>query len=143
MNQILRRRADNLPQIPYEITIYHLFSRLMSSRPSTFRIPSRVTLNDVKKNAWFADLANPDVPLHKLGKSIPHGLKGHDLLDYLHDHNVAMPRAVWFIRVYGSNETVIRVTVPPFNATNATHRQVCATNRTTIQCSIVLNGRIL
>jgi len=66
----------------------------------------RVTLNDAKRQAWFADLANPDVPLHKLGKSVPHGAKGHDLLDLLHSNNVAIPRAVWFLRVFGANETV-------------------------------------
>lgn len=69
-------------------------------------MPSRVTLNDAKRQAWFADLANPDVPLHKLGKNVPHGAKGHDLLDLLHSNNVAIPRAVWFLRVFGANETV-------------------------------------
>jgi len=71
-------------------------------------MPSRVTLNDAKRHAWFADLANPDVPLHKLGKSVPHGAKGHDLLDLLHANKVAIPRAVWFLRVFGANETVRR-----------------------------------
>lgn len=63
-------------------------------------------MNDSKREAWFADLANPDVPLHKLGKSVPHLAKGHDLLDLLHTHSVAIPRAVWFLRVCGGNETV-------------------------------------
>ena len=76
---------------------------------STFRMPSRVTLNDSKRQAWFADLANPDVPLHKLGKNVPHGAKGHDLLDLLQSNNVAIPRAVWFLRVFGANETACRV----------------------------------
>lgn len=71
-------------------------------------MPSRVTLNDSKRQAWFADLANPDVPLHKLGKNVPHGAKGQDLLDLLHSYNVAIPRAVWFLRVFGANETVRR-----------------------------------
>lgn len=73
---------------------------------TSFRMPSRVTLNDTKREAWFADLANPDVPLYKLGKNVPHGAKGHDLLDLLHTKNVAIPRAVWFLRVFGGNETV-------------------------------------
>ncbi|KAF9528525.1 hypothetical protein CPB83DRAFT_314750 [Crepidotus variabilis] len=89
MNEIFVRRADRIPPIP----------------ASTFKIPTRVTLNDAKRQAWFADLANPDVPLHKLGKSVPHGAKGHDLLDLLHSNNVAIPRAVWFLRVFGANET--------------------------------------
>ncbi|KAG6920074.1 hypothetical protein DXG01_010142 [Tephrocybe rancida] len=90
INEIFVRKADNIPAIP----------------PTTFRIPTRVTLNDSKRQAWFADLANPDVPLHKLGKSVPHGAKGHDLLDLLQSNNVAIPRAVWFLRVFGANETV-------------------------------------
>lgn len=70
-------------------------------------MPSRVTLNDTKRLAWFSDLADPDVPLHKLGKSVPHGAKGHDLLDLLQSNNVAISRAVWFLRVFGANETVM------------------------------------
>lgn len=69
-------------------------------------MPTRVTPSEAKRQAWFADLANPDVPLHKLGKSVPHLAKGHELLDMLHQHNVAVPRAVWFLRVSGANETV-------------------------------------
>jgi mediator of RNA polymerase II transcription subunit 12 len=63
-------------------------------------------MSDAKRQTWFAELANPDVPLSKLGKSVPHGAKGHDLLDLLHTNNVAIPRAVWFLRVFGANETV-------------------------------------
>jgi mediator of RNA polymerase II transcription subunit 12, fungi type len=80
---------------------------MLAASPSTFRIPTRVTLNDSKRQAWFADLANPDVPLYKLGKSVPHGAKGHDLLDLLHSNHVAISRAVWFLRVFGANETVL------------------------------------
>jgi mediator of RNA polymerase II transcription subunit 12 len=69
-------------------------------------MPTRVTLNDAKRQAWFADLANPDVPLHKF-KSVPHGAKGHDLLDLLQSNNVEISRAVWFLRVFGANETVM------------------------------------
>jgi len=69
-------------------------------------MPSRVTLNDSKRQAWLKDLANPDVPLHKLSKSVPHGAKGQDLLDLLHTNNVTVERAVWFLRVLGANEMV-------------------------------------
>ncbi|KAF9567913.1 hypothetical protein CPC08DRAFT_813741 [Agrocybe pediades] len=89
MNEVFVRRAERIPPVP----------------TSTFRIPTRVTLNDAKRQAWFADLANPDVPLYKLGKSVPHGAKGHDLLDLLHTNNVEISRAVWFLRVFGVNET--------------------------------------
>ena len=76
------------------------------SRASSFRLPSRVTLNDTKRKNWFDDLADESVPLSKLGKSVPHGAKGPDLLDLLHTKEVAIPRAVWFLRVFGANETV-------------------------------------
>ena len=79
---------------------------LCDLRSSSFKLATRVTLNDSRRKSWFEDLANPDVPLHKLGKSVPHGAKGHDLLDLLHKHNVDIPRAVWFLRVFGANETV-------------------------------------
>ena len=69
-------------------------------------MPSRMTFNDARKQAWYSDLANPDVPLHKLGRNIPHGVRGHELLEMLQSINVSVQRAVWFIRVFGSNETV-------------------------------------
>ena len=68
-------------------------------------MPSRVTLNETKRQSWLADLANPDVPLAKLGKSIPHGPKGHDLFELLYTNKVAIPRAIWFLRALGANET--------------------------------------
>ncbi|TFK74611.1 hypothetical protein BDN72DRAFT_955610 [Pluteus cervinus] len=101
MNEVFLRKAERLPGIP---------------TPS-FRIPTRVTLNDAKRQAWLADLANPDVPLHKLGKSVPHGAKGHDLLDLLHSNDVAIPRAVWFLRVLGANETAGLRNRPTYNPT--------------------------
>ncbi|KAH7888428.1 hypothetical protein F5I97DRAFT_1803562 [Phlebopus sp. FC_14] len=101
MNEVFARRTEAVPSIP----------------PYAFKIPSRVTLNDAKRQAWFADLANPDVPLHRLGKSVPHGAKGHDLLDLLQSNNVAIPRAVWFLRVFGANETAGLRNKPNYNPT--------------------------
>ncbi|KAI0259684.1 hypothetical protein BC834DRAFT_606637 [Gloeopeniophorella convolvens] len=100
MNQIFARRADAVA-IPLQ----------------TFRMPQRVTLNDSKRLAWFTDLADPSVPLHKLGKSVPHGAKGQDLLDLLHAHNVAIPRAVWFLRVFGANEVAALRHKPAYDPT--------------------------
>ncbi|KAJ7668448.1 hypothetical protein DFH06DRAFT_1181718 [Mycena polygramma] len=101
VNDVFIRRADRIAPIP----------------PSTFRMPTRVTLNDAKRESWLADLANPDVPLHKLGKSVPHGAKGHDLLDLLQLKRVAIPRAVWFLRVLGANETAGLRNKPSYNPT--------------------------
>jgi mediator of RNA polymerase II transcription subunit 12 len=114
MNEIFSRRADHVPAMPYISFISSNQTHILisSSSTSTFRMPSRVTLNDSKRQAWFADLANPDVPLHKLGKNVPHGAKGHDLLDLLQSHNVEISRAVWFLRVFGANETVCSLYYP-------------------------------
>ncbi|KAJ6602183.1 hypothetical protein B0H10DRAFT_2167359 [Mycena sp. CBHHK59/15] len=99
MNAVFIRRADRISPVP----------------PSTFRMPTRVTLNDSKRQSWLADLANPDVPLYKLGKSVPHGAKGHDLLDLLQSNKVAIPRAVWLLRVLGANETAGLRNKPSYN----------------------------
>ncbi|KAH9940479.1 uncharacterized protein BXZ73DRAFT_88710 [Epithele typhae] len=101
MNQIFARKAETVPPIP----------------ASSFRLPSRVTLNDAKRQAWFNDLANPDVPLSKLGKNVPHGAKGPDLLELLHTNNVSIPRAVWFLRVFGANESAGLRNKPTYNPT--------------------------
>ncbi|KAG9310727.1 transcription mediator complex subunit Med12-domain-containing protein [Chiua virens] len=101
MSEVFARRSDNTPAVP----------------PWTFKMPSRVTLNDAKRQAWFADLADDNVPLHKLGKSVPHGARGHDLLDLLQSNNVAIPRAIWFLRVLGENETVGLRNKPNYNPT--------------------------
>ncbi|KIY71093.1 hypothetical protein CYLTODRAFT_419101 [Cylindrobasidium torrendii FP15055 ss-10] len=101
VNQVYIRRSQQLPPLPN----------------SSFRVPGRLTLNDSKRQAWFADLANPDVPLTKLGKNVPHGAKGHDLLELMYTNNIAMPRAVWFLRVFGANETAGLRNKPNYNPT--------------------------
>ncbi|KAF8258181.1 hypothetical protein EI94DRAFT_1755363 [Lactarius quietus] len=106
-SETFRRRSDIDTVAELEDLMNQVFARRAGAvviPPSTFRIPQRVTPNDAKRQAWFADLADPSVPLHKLGKSVPHGAKGQDLLDLLHAHAVATPRAVWFLRVFGANE---------------------------------------
>ncbi|KAG9310600.1 hypothetical protein JVU11DRAFT_9164 [Chiua virens] len=101
MSEVFARRSDNTPAVP----------------PWTFKMPSRVTLNDAKRQAWFVDLADDNVPLHKLGKSVPHGARGHDLLDLLQSNNVAISRAIWFLRALGENETVGLRNKPNYNPT--------------------------
>ncbi|GAA6058404.1 hypothetical protein JCM3770_005204 [Rhodotorula araucariae] len=72
--------------------------------PSTFRLPSRITLTDSKREAWFSDLASPTVPLSKLSRSVPHGYKGEKGLDMLAHRKVEVGRAVWFVRAFGGIE---------------------------------------
>ena len=73
-------------------------------RPSTFRLPSRITLTDSKREAWFSDLASPSIPLSKLSRSVPHGYKGEKGLDMLAHRKVQVDRAVWFVRAFGGVE---------------------------------------
>ncbi|KAI5796981.1 hypothetical protein FPQ18DRAFT_255406, partial [Pyronema domesticum] len=72
--------------------------------PSTFKPPPRVTLPDQKREAWLRDLANSTVPLRRLSRTIPHGLKGPALLDQCVAKNIPIARAVWFVRCVGANE---------------------------------------
>ncbi|KAF8828838.1 hypothetical protein HHX47_DHR3000082 [Lentinula edodes] len=99
LNEVFARRAKQIPSVP----------------SSTFRMPSRVTLNDTKRQAWFDDLANPEVPLAKLGRNVPHGAKGADIIELLYSKNVAIHRAVWFLRVFGANETAGLRNKPSYN----------------------------
>ncbi|KAF8330831.1 uncharacterized protein EI90DRAFT_3124044 [Cantharellus anzutake] len=85
---------------------------------STFKLPAKVTVHDTKRDAWIADLADPQVPLSKLANSpVPHPFKGHDLLDMLHNKHIPIDRAVWYTRVLGANETHLMRSRPNFNPT--------------------------
>lgn len=79
---------------------------MLLHRPSTFRLPSRVTLNEQKREAWVNDLANPSIPLSKLSKNVPHGYRGEKLLDMIFARKVLVERAVWYIRAIGAIEIV-------------------------------------
>ena len=71
---------------------------------STFKLPPRVTLTDTKKEAWLADLANPDISLRRLSRTIPHGLRGKILLDRCLEKNVPISRVIWLVKCVGANE---------------------------------------
>lgn len=72
--------------------------------PSTFKPPPRVTLPDQRRETWLRDLASSLVPLRKLSRTIPHGLKGPVLLDQCTAKHIPTGRAVWFARCVGANE---------------------------------------
>lgn len=98
---------------------------MLTNRERAFRIPVRVTYNDTKRHQFFADLANPDIPLTRLMRNpVPHGFKGVDLLETMFSppqpvarvglgsssepkpqpDPIPVDRALWFIRVLGANE---------------------------------------
>jgi mediator of RNA polymerase II transcription subunit 12, fungi type len=77
-------------------------SKISSS--SAFKPPPRVTLTEAKRKAWLSDLANPVVPLRKLSRTIPQGIRGQTLLDQCFINGVPTGRALWFARCVGANE---------------------------------------
>ena len=72
--------------------------------PSTFKPPPRVTLTDSKREVWLRDLANPVIPLRRLSRTIPHGIRGKTLLDQCLKKHVPTERAVWLAKCVGANE---------------------------------------
>lgn len=72
--------------------------------PSTFKPPPRVTLTDNKRETWLRDLANPSVPLRRLSRTIPHGIRGKALLDQCLSKWIPVGRAVWLAKCVGANE---------------------------------------
>lgn len=71
---------------------------------STYKPPPRVTLTDQKRESWLKDLASSDVPLRKLARTIPHGVRNKSLLDQCVLKNIPINRAIWFVRCVGTNE---------------------------------------
>ena len=71
---------------------------------STFKPPPRVTLTDTKREAWLRDLANPCLPLKRLSRTIPHGLRGKLLLDQCLAKKVPVERTIWLAKCVGANE---------------------------------------
>lgn len=72
--------------------------------PSTFKPPPRVTLTDTKREAWLRDLANPTIPLRRLSRTIPHGIRGKVLLEHCLNKNIPTGRAIWLAKCVGANE---------------------------------------
>lgn len=93
-------------------TLSYLFTQVMEKRqvmgkctaPSTFKPPPRVTVTDTKREAWLRDLSNPDVPLRKQSRTIPHGIRGKLLMEQCLSKDIPMPRAVWLAKCVGANE---------------------------------------
>ncbi|KAL8699342.1 MAG: hypothetical protein Q9201_006054 [Fulgogasparrea decipioides] len=70
----------------------------------TFKPPPRVTLTDSKREAWLQDLANPAIPLRRLSRTIPHGIRGRTLLDHSLAKNIPIARSLWLAKCVGANE---------------------------------------
>lgn len=70
----------------------------ISHSSSTFKLPPRVTLTALKREAWLKDLANADIPLLRLCTKIPHGIRNKVLLECMCNLNVPISRAIWFTK---------------------------------------------
>lgn len=53
-------------------------------RPAQRPALPRVTLNEAKLQAYLRDLADPAVPLARLARSVPHGIRGERLIEMLY-----------------------------------------------------------
>lgn len=106
MLDFFKKEPDGFMELSYLMTssmqIRHNSQRFSSN--STFRPPPRVTLTEQKKEAWLRDLANPNIPLRKLSRTIPHGTRNRSLLEQCCTKAIPIPRAVWFARCVGANE---------------------------------------
>lgn len=74
------------------------------SSTSNFKPPPRMTLPEGRREQWLKDLATSQVPLRKLSRTIPHGLKGATLLEQCLSRRIPITRAAWCIRCVGANE---------------------------------------
>ena len=70
----------------------------------TFKPPPRVTLTDTKRETWLRGLADSHIPLRRLSRSIPHGIRGKILLDHCLAKEIPVARAVWLAKCVGANE---------------------------------------
>lgn len=71
---------------------------------STFKPPPRATLTEPKRELWLKDLADPNVPLRRLSRTIPHGIRGKALLDQSLTKRIPAWRTVWLAKCVGANE---------------------------------------
>ncbi|KAG5363355.1 Mediator of RNA polymerase II transcription subunit 12 [Yarrowia sp. B02] len=102
---LLRIKSNMTALSCFIITAMHIrVDTCRITTPGTFKPPPRVTLTDHKREAWLRDLANPAVPLRKLSRTIPHGIRNRVLLDQCCAKRIAPSRAVWFARCVGANE---------------------------------------
>lgn len=93
-------------------TLSSVFTNILAQRrahgqiisSSTFKPPPRVTVTDTKREMWLKDLANPTMPLRRLSRSIPHGIRGKVLLEQSLGKNIPIERAVWLAKCVGANE---------------------------------------
>lgn len=120
---LVEKQEESMPQFQYvcmPMCAHMVADMFVANRERSFRIPGRVIYTDNKRLGFLADLGNPDIPLHWLMRNqIPHGFKGVELLDVMFSplttvrqpppnlapmDPIPIDRAIWLIRVIGSND---------------------------------------
>lgn len=61
-------------------------------------------MTDTKRETWLKDLANPTTPLRRLSRTIPHGIRGKQLLEQCLGKKIPTARAAWLAKCVGANE---------------------------------------
>ncbi|EPE04523.1 transcription mediator subunit med12 [Ophiostoma piceae UAMH 11346] len=103
---VLLKHKQNTAMLGQALGLANFFSRDKHhiSPASQFKLPPRVTVTDTRRETWLRDLTNPAIPLRKLSRTIPHGLRGKVLLEQCMLKSVPVDRAMWLARCVGAQE---------------------------------------
>ncbi|EJU05593.1 hypothetical protein DACRYDRAFT_113668 [Dacryopinax primogenitus] len=130
--------GDNLEKVESDETLERLgllMAQVLEKREAgmgiptqtSYKMPPRVTVPDMRRTKWLDALADPSIPLKDIaGKAsqtgaatpdfyIPHGPKGSELFELLYNKNVPIDRAVWFVRIVGYNDMAPLRKQPGYN----------------------------
>jgi hypothetical protein len=68
---------------------------------------------------FLSTLANPAIPLSKLSRNVPHGIKGEGMLELVWKSKVGVERVGWFVGVVGGLEVQAGRSRMAINSANA------------------------
>lgn len=103
---LLRQQKNSTMVLGQALALANALSREKNHIPpaSQFKLPPRVTVTDTRRETWLRDLTNAAIPLRKLSRTIPHGLRGKVLLEQCMLKSVPVDRAMWLARCVGAQE---------------------------------------
>ena len=74
------------------------------TEPSTFKLPHRLAMTNTRRESYLRELADPQWPMRKLTRSIPHTVSGRVLLDQCLAKRIPVARAVWLAKCVGAHD---------------------------------------
>jgi mediator of RNA polymerase II transcription subunit 12 len=74
------------------------------TEPSTFKLPHRLAMTNTRRESYLRELADPNWPMRKLTRSIPHTVSGRVLLDQCLAKRIPVARAVWLAKCVGAHD---------------------------------------